>query len=115
MRTRSVRAVALLAAALLAGPALPSGMAVQQPPATRGSYDAAQGRAMHEKDCVACHTRRFGDAGSIYTRQDRKVTSPARLKAQVALCNSELAIGYFPEDEEHVAAYLNLQFYKFAD
>ena len=49
----------------------------------------------------------------MYTRHDRRVTSPAKLKAQVAFCNAELDSGYFPEDEDHVAAYLDLRYYKF--
>ena len=78
--------------------------------------DAATGAAMHEKDCVACHVRRVGGDGTkMYTRAERKVTTPAKLRAQIALCNSELGTGYFPEEEDHVAAYLNLQYYKFKD
>jgi len=33
--------------------------------------------------------------------------------AQVQMCNVQLGAGYFPEEEEHVAAYLNLHYYKF--
>ena len=40
-------------------------------------------------------------------------TTPAQLKAQIAFCNSQLGTGYFPEEEEHIAAYLDLQYYKF--
>jgi hypothetical protein len=36
-----------------------------------------------------------------------------KLKAQVALCNSELGLQLFPDDEEHVVAYLNQSYYKF--
>ena len=102
---------AALAAALAA-----SAPALAQSPRAPGSSDAAKGAAMHDKDCVACHVRRVGgDGTAMYTRSDRKVTTPAKLKAQVALCNSELGTGYFPEEEEHVAAYLNLQYYKFKE
>jgi len=76
--------------------------------------DAATGRTLHEKDCVACHARKFdGDPAKIYTRADRKVTTPAKLKAQIAMCNTELGTGYFPEEEEHLATYLELTYYKF--
>ena len=35
---------------------------------------------MHEKDCVACHVRRVGGDGTkMYTRAERKVTTPAKL------------------------------------
>lgn len=78
--------------------------------------DAKVGAAMHEKDCVACHVRRLGGDGSaMYTRGDRRVTSPAKLRAQVAACNTELGTNYFPEEEDHLSAYLNLQYYKFKD
>ncbi|MEP7184042.1 MAG: cytochrome c [Betaproteobacteria bacterium] len=76
--------------------------------------DAKAGKAMHDKDCVACHARQFGGDGTkIYTRTDRRVNTLAQLRAQVAACNSQLPTRYFPEEEEHVAAYLNLQYYKF--
>lgn len=76
--------------------------------------DATVGKALHDKDCVACHARKFGgDPDRIYTRADRKATTPAKLKAQIALCNSELGTGYFPEEENHLAAYLDLRYYRF--
>ena len=105
----------LAATAFVATLAAPGhGIAQTSKPLAAG--DAATGAAMHEKDCVACHVRRLGgDGTAMYTRGDRKVTTPEKLKAQVALCNSELGTGYFPEEEEHVAAYLNLQYYKFKD
>jgi mono/diheme cytochrome c family protein len=107
--------IALAALALVAAMAAPMPGRAQTPKA-QGAGDAAKGAAMHEKDCVACHVRRVGgDGTSMYTRADRKATTPAKLKAQIALCNSELGTGYFPEEEEHVAAYLNLQYYKFKD
>jgi hypothetical protein len=31
----------------------------------------------------------------------------------VQACNSNLGKGYFPEDEENIAAYLNAEFYHF--
>lgn len=66
-----------------------------------------------EKKCEGCHANKtLGDAKAIYLRKDRKVTSIAKLKAQVALCNSELNLGLFPEEEEHVAAFLNATYYK---
>ena len=78
--------------------------------------DPAEGRKLvAEKKCEICHNNKtYGDAKAVYLRKDRKVTTPAKLKAQVALCNSELNLGLFPEDEEHIAAYLNQTYYKFA-
>ena len=104
------RLAALLACALFALLATWS-LAFAQP---RG--DAAVGETMHAKDCVACHVRRLGgDGTAMYTRADRKVTTPEKLKAQVAVCNAELGTNYFPDEEEHIAAYLDLRYYKFKD
>lgn len=77
--------------------------------------DPKQGAAMTAKDCNACHIRRFGDAPAAYTRLDRRVSTAEQLKAQIAYCNSQLGTGYFPDEEEHIAAYLNLEYYKFRE
>ena len=103
MLTRPLAAVLALVAAT----------AVAQAPAPFAGGDPKQGAAMVTKDCDACHVRRFGDAPSAYTRIDRRVNTPAQLKAQIAYCNSQLGTGYFPDEEEHIAAYLNLEYYKF--
>jgi len=87
--------------------------ALAQQPGGSPAPDAAQGKAMVDKDCNGCHVRRFGDAAAAYTRIDRRVNTPAQLKAQIAYCNSQLGTGYFPEEEEHIAAYLDLQYYRF--
>ena len=78
--------------------------------------DADTGATMHAKDCVACHVRRVGGDGTgMYTRSDRRVNTAEKLKAQIAVCNAELGTNYFPDEEEHIAAYLNLRYYKFKD
>ena len=77
--------------------------------------DRKAGMALHqEKNCAACHAQRLGDDGSgIYTRIDRKVTTPEKLLAQVALCNTQLRNAMFPDDERDVAAFLNHDYYHF--
>lgn len=74
----------------------------------------AEGRKLVESaKCEACHQDKvYGPLGTIYTRTDRKVTTWPRLKAQVAACNTQLNLGLFPEDEEHIAAWLNATWYK---
>ncbi len=84
----------------------------QQPKAFSGG-DTKAGQTLADKDCVACHVRKFGDAHTIYTRSERKVRTPEQLLAQVQLCNAELSTNYFPEEEMHVAAFLNAKYYKF--
>jgi hypothetical protein len=41
------------------------------------------------------------------------VHNPEQLLAQVRYCNAQLGSGYFPDEEAHVAAYLNKQYYHF--
>jgi len=82
--------------------------------AKKSGGDARRGEAMVERHCNACHARHFdGDASRIYLRADRKVTTPAQLAAQITYCNTELGTGYFQDDEQHIAAYLNERYYHF--
>lgn len=77
--------------------------------------DPAQGRKLvAEKRCEDCHNNRtLGDAKAIYLRKDRRVTSIEKLKAQVSACNTQLNLQLFPDEEEHIVAYLNGTYYKF--
>jgi hypothetical protein len=76
---------------------------------------AAGERLVEEKRCETCHANKtMGDAKAVYLRRDRKVTTPAKLKAQVALCNSELGLGLFPDEEEQVVEYLDATYYRFS-
>jgi cytochrome c len=77
--------------------------------------DLANGKAIDQQKCYACHAKKsgFGNGDMIYTRSDGKVKSSADLKKMVSLCNTQLRLDLFPEDEADVAAFLNKQFYKF--
>ena len=77
--------------------------------------DPAEGRKLvAEKKCEDCHhNKTMGDAKAVYLRKDRHVTSMEKLKSQVAVCNSQLNLGLFPEDEEHIVEYLNDEYYHF--
>jgi mono/diheme cytochrome c family protein len=106
------RVIPILAVLVLAAGFVPASAQTQPTPFRAG--DARAGKAMVDRDCVSCHAQRFaGDADQIYRRTDRKVRTPAQLLAQVQGCNVNLGKGYFPEEEEHIAAYLNLHYYKF--
>jgi cytochrome c5 len=105
-----------LAAALLAGPgsAVAQTAVAQSAPAPFAAGNATKGQTLVDRDCVACHAQRFaGDPDQMYRRPDHRVKTPAQLLAKVQECNTNLGKGYFPDEEEHVAAYLNLEFYKF--
>jgi hypothetical protein len=76
--------------------------------------DATRGATLVQRDCDACHARRFdGDPAQIYLREDRKVRSPAQLATQITYCSTELNTGYFPDEEAHVAAFLDARYYHF--
>ena len=78
--------------------------------------DPAQGRQLvDDRKCEGCHaTKTLGDAKAVYLRKDRKVTTPGKLKAKVALCNSELNLQLFPDEEEHIVAFLDQTYYRFS-
>ncbi len=86
-------------------------------PAVAAPFDKGNpqaGQATHDKQCKDCHVAKFGGDGSkIYTRSNRRVKSASALSQQITTCNSMLGSQLFPEDELHLAAYLNGQFYKF--
>lgn len=89
-------------------------LAVLAPLAAVASPNANEGRKLVQTHkCETCHQEKvYGPVGTIYLRQDRKVTSWAKLKSQVAACNTMLNTGMFPEEEEHIAAFLNEAYYK---
>ncbi len=76
--------------------------------------DAPAGKALHEKNCIACHASSYGGDGSaIYTRDFAKVTSAKGLLTQVRNCNTNLGLKWFEDEELNVAAHLNQTYYKF--
>ena len=77
--------------------------------------DLAVAKQMHAAQCVECHAKRFGgeDGSEIYTRFERRVTTPSGLAQQLTACTTMLNLDLFPEDERNIAGYLNKQYYKF--
>jgi mono/diheme cytochrome c family protein len=77
--------------------------------------DVVNGKKIDQQKCYTCHAKKsgFGNGDMIYTRGDSKVKNLQNLKSLVAMCNTELRLDLFPEDEADVAAFLNKQFYKF--
>ncbi|HUW28769.1 MAG TPA: cytochrome c [Sulfuriferula sp.] len=76
--------------------------------------DPKIGKMLVDKSCVSCHASMVGGDGSkIYTRADRKVKNAQQLAARVAACNANTGANWLPQDEMHVEAYLNQQYYKF--
>jgi hypothetical protein len=109
-----LRLLRVICAAAALASAIPAGAVVAMAPAPFANGNPELGKPYNEKSCVDCHARRFGgDADRIYFRSERRVRSPAQLMAQVSYCNAELGAGYFPDEEEHIAAYLNRRYYRF--
>jgi mono/diheme cytochrome c family protein len=76
--------------------------------------DAQAGEKLHQENCISCHVSMAGGDGSgLYTRADRRVGSFDSLVTQVNRCNVNLGVGWFDDEVEAVAAYLNTQYYKF--
>lgn len=65
------------------------------------------GKTEHNANCVKCHT------DSVYTREDRLITSREALNKQVNRCKENLGVAWFDEDVEAVTHYLNEKYYKF--
>lgn len=96
-----------IALVALAAPALAA------EPFLKGDPKAGEKLMSQAKCNSACHASLVGgDGTSIYTRASRKVKTPSQLLTQVRFCNTQLGTNWFPEDEEHVAAYLNQRYYK---
>jgi cytochrome c peroxidase len=69
-------------------------------------------RLFQEAKCNGCHEKIMkGDANRIFTRPDRRITSVPALQKMVRFCIEQTGASLFPEDAEHIAAYLNAQFY----
>ncbi len=71
------------------------------------STDSAQGKKLHEANCVKCHNT------SVYTRPDRKIKSLAALNERVVACTHAAQVTLTDDEQKSLAQYLNEQFYKF--
>jgi len=66
-----------------------------------------------ENKCNECHIRRVGGDGSAIYKPKGRINSAGALRGMVEYCNTELNLGFFPEDTNAVAAVLNKRHYKF--
>ena len=66
-----------------------------------------------ENKCNECHIRRVGGDGSAIYKPTGKINTAGALRGMVEYCNTELNLGFFPEDTSAVAAVLNKRHYKF--
>ena len=75
-------------------------------PALVVAEDADVGE-LYQFNCTSCH------GAEVYTRTDRKVTSPEALERQVRRCETTLSLKWFDDDIVAMAHYLNTHYYKF--
>lgn len=66
-----------------------------------------------ENQCNECHIRRVGGDGSAIYKPKGRINTAGALRGMVEYCNTELNLGFFPEDTNAVAAVLNKRHYKF--
>lgn len=76
-------------------------------PFAASAADLKAGQALHDAHCMKCHD------SSVYTREDRRVTSLEGLRKQVARCELSLGLTWFDDQRENVVQYLNSTYYKF--
>ncbi len=85
----------------------------QQHPLFKEADLALGEKLIADNKCEECHKRRAGGDGSdTYNPKGRNNTAGA-LRGMVEYCNTELNLGFFPEDTTAVAAALNKRHYKF--
>lgn len=70
-------------------------------------------RLIAENKCTACHQQKVGGDGSAIYRPQGRVSTAGYLRGMVEQCNTELNLGFFPEEVTAVAAVLNRDHYRF--
>jgi mono/diheme cytochrome c family protein len=76
---------------------------------TAQAADPANGKELHDNNCTHCHNT------EIFSRSSRVVKDLPQLKKQVNRCQISMELQWFEEDIADVTAYLNQNFYKFAE
>jgi hypothetical protein len=85
----------------------------QQHPLFKDADLHAGEKLIAENQCNECHIRRVGGDGSAIYKPKGRINSAGALRGMVEYCNTELNLGFFPEDTNAVAAVLNKRHYKF--
>lgn len=84
-----------------------------QPAIFRGADLKLGQQLIDDNKCVECHASKVpGDGSAVYKPKGR-INTPGLLRGMVEQCNTELNLGFFPEEVTAVAAVLNRDHYKF--
>lgn len=68
-----------------------------------------RGQLLYENHCQSCHSI------EVHTRNDRKVTSPALLKAWIISMTFHNELGWGEAEIADITAYLNRSIYRFPE
>jgi len=75
---------------------------------------AEDGQALHQSECVDCHSRITGGDGTvIYKRDESIITSLPELRTRVTHCANGAKTGWNEDQITAVTDYLNQQFYHY--
>ena len=85
----------------------------EQHPLFKGADLPLGEKLIAENKCNECHIRRVGGDGNSIYKPSGRINNAGALRGMVEYCNTELNLGFFPEDTNAVAAVLNLKHYKF--
>ena len=95
-------------------------MAVLVAPSARSEPEIFKGadlklgqQLIEQHKCGACHARNVGGNGDDIYNPKGRINTPGLLRGMVEYCNTQLNLGFFPEDTTAVAAVLNRDHYKF--
>ena len=84
-----------------------------QPEIFKGADLALGAKLIAENKCVECHAKKVGGDGNAIYRPQGRINTPGFLRGMVEQCNTELNLGFFPEEVNAVAAVLNRDHYRF--
>lgn len=85
----------------------------QQHPLFKDADLATGEKLIAENKCNECHIRNVGGNGNGIYKPTGRINTAGLLRGMVEYCNTQLNLGFFPEDTNAVAAVLNKQHYKF--
>lgn len=93
---------------------LMAGVAHAEPEIFKGADLQLGAKLISENKCSQCHAQKFsGKDGTAVYRPQGRINTPGLLRGMVEQCNTELNLGFFPEEVSAVAAVLNRDHYKF--
>jgi hypothetical protein len=84
-----------------------------QPPLFKDADLKLGAQLIAQSNCDTCHQKRVGGNGSAIYKPQGRINTPGFLRGMVEQCNTELNLGFFPEEVTAVAAVLNREYYKF--